>query len=175
MLISIIFIFFLIYKKIIVIVHSSTELRIVFHFEFCVLRWNVLDLIWSGTPADCVSLALSGALFSWSKPLLVSIYMMSSVWLCIYILGSRNIIDGLIFRWLVELIGDQAVAITCKLLVIAFYYSYIILFKSSRVNFGIIQYLKSVFDMFTLVISVKLYVSIFFWWLLVLIWIDKFF
>ena len=61
-----------------------------------------------------------------------------------------------------ELIGDQAVAITCKLLVIAFYYSYIILFKSSRVNFGIIQYLKSVFDMFTLVISVKLYVSIFF-------------
>jgi len=25
----------------------------------------------SGTPADCVSLALSGALFSWSKPVLV--------------------------------------------------------------------------------------------------------
>lgn len=28
----------------------------------------------SGTPVDCVSLALSGALFSWSKPVLVSIY-----------------------------------------------------------------------------------------------------
>lgn len=25
----------------------------------------------SGTPVDCVSLALSGALFSWTKPLLV--------------------------------------------------------------------------------------------------------
>lgn len=28
----------------------------------------------SGTPVDCVSLALSGALFSWSKPMLVSVY-----------------------------------------------------------------------------------------------------
>ena len=37
------------------------------------------DSFYSGTPVDCVSLALSGALFSWSKPLLVSIYMMSSV------------------------------------------------------------------------------------------------
>ena len=27
----------------------------------------------SGTPVDCVSLALSGALFSWSKPMLVSV------------------------------------------------------------------------------------------------------
>lgn len=28
-----------------------------------------------GTPVDCVSLALSGALFSWSKPLLVCFVM----------------------------------------------------------------------------------------------------
>lgn len=35
---------------------------------------NLLLFSDSGTPVDCVSLALSGALFSWSKPLLVSIY-----------------------------------------------------------------------------------------------------
>lgn len=30
---------------------------------------------YSGTPVDCVSLALSGALFSWSKPALVCIML----------------------------------------------------------------------------------------------------
>lgn len=34
-----------------------------------------VTFFYSGTPVDCVSLALSGALFSWSKPLLVSINM----------------------------------------------------------------------------------------------------
>lgn len=37
----------------------------------------------SGTPVDCVSLALSGALFSWTKPLMVSIYMLLSIKLLI--------------------------------------------------------------------------------------------
>jgi len=34
----------------------------------------------SGTPADCVSLALSGALFSWSKPVLVGIVGMHKIY-----------------------------------------------------------------------------------------------
>jgi len=34
----------------------------------------------SGTPADCVSLALSGALFSWSKPVLVGTGAMHKIY-----------------------------------------------------------------------------------------------
>lgn len=41
-----------------------------------------------GTPVDCVSLALSGALFSWSKPVLVCFLRLKSVRLRMAIVHS---------------------------------------------------------------------------------------
>ncbi|CAI0473364.1 unnamed protein product [Linum tenue] len=43
----------------------------------------------SGTPVDCVSLALSGALFSWSKPVLVGLFMLLLSLVYIYLRYHR--------------------------------------------------------------------------------------
>ncbi|KAL2929352.1 5'-nucleotidase SurE [Bienertia sinuspersici] len=55
----------------------------------------------SGTPVDCVSLALSGALFSWSKPMLVS--LMSLVG------STKDRVVGIICFTLVLLLGKRSI------------------------------------------------------------------